>query len=90
MEVHSLAVPEHPFGLMAKVYREVFPLVHQELDKWKRKAETIQNPELKTQEEGLEYIRQQYQAHGELGKAVLGMHFNQSLSGDYVRGHVGT
>ena len=48
------------------------------------------NPELKTQEEGLEYIRQQYQAHGELGKAVLGMHFNQSLSGDYVRGHVGT
>ena len=49
MEVHSLAVPEHPFGLMAKVYREVFPLVHQELDKWKRKAETIQNPELKTQ-----------------------------------------
>ena len=31
------------------LYREVFPLVHQELDKWKRKAETIQNPELKTQ-----------------------------------------
>lgn len=49
MEVHSLSVPEHPFGLMAKVYREVFPLVHQELDKWRAKAENIQNPELKSQ-----------------------------------------
>ncbi|MCR4805361.1 MAG: sugar phosphate isomerase/epimerase [Clostridia bacterium] len=48
------------------------------------------NPALKTQEEGVEYIRGHYRAHGELAKAVLGLHFHQSLSGDYVRGHVGT
>lgn len=24
------------FGLMAKVYRDIFPLVHQELDIWKQ------------------------------------------------------
>ena len=47
------------------------------------------NPALRSQEEGAEYILKQYRAHGELGKAVLGMHFHQSLSGEYVRGHVG-
>ena len=47
------------------------------------------NPGLKTQAEGAEYILQNYPAPGALGKAVLGMHFHQSLSGDYVRGHVG-
>jgi hypothetical protein len=30
-----LTVPEHPFNLMAKVYREIFPLVHQELNMWR-------------------------------------------------------
>ena len=47
------------------------------------------DPALKTQEEGIEYIRRQYRAHGALAKSVLGLHFHQSLSGDYVRGHVG-
>ena len=47
------------------------------------------NPDLKTQEEGAAYIRRCYRAHGQLGKAVLGLHFHQSLSGDYVRAHVG-
>lgn len=44
-----LTVPEHPFGLMAKVYRDIFPLVHQELDIWKQKSESIHNSELKAQ-----------------------------------------
>lgn len=44
-----LTVPEHPFGLMAKVYRDIFPLVHQELDIWKQKSESIYNSELKAQ-----------------------------------------
>ncbi|NPC93815.1 tetraprenyl-beta-curcumene synthase family protein [Bacillus sp. WMMC1349] len=44
-----MSVPEHPFGLMARVYKDVFPLVHQELDKWRTKAESIENPELKSQ-----------------------------------------
>ena len=47
------------------------------------------NPDIRSQEEGAAYILQQYRAHGELRKAVRGMHFHQSVSGDYVRGHVG-
>ena len=47
------------------------------------------NPELRSQEEGAEYILQCYRAHGELRRAVRGLHFHQSVSGDYVRGHVG-
>jgi tetraprenyl-beta-curcumene synthase len=42
-------VPSHPFGLMTKVYRDVFPIVHQELDYWRRRAENIPNQELRTQ-----------------------------------------
>ena len=48
------------------------------------------NPALRSQEEGAAYILQKYRAHGELRKAVRGMHFHQSVSGDYVRSHVGT
>ncbi len=48
------------------------------------------NPSLRSQKQGAEYILRQYRAHGELGRAVLGMHFHQSLSRDYVRSHIGT
>ena len=48
------------------------------------------NPSLRTQAQGADYVRACYRAHGELGKAVLGMHFHQSISGAYVRSHVGT
>lgn len=48
------------------------------------------NPALRSQEEGAEYILQKYRAHGQLRRAVRGLHFHQSISGDYVRGHVGT
>ncbi len=42
-----LTVPEHPFNLMAKVYREIFPLVHQELNMWREKSDSIKNTELR-------------------------------------------
>ena len=47
------------------------------------------NPALRTQAEGIEYILGLYRAHGELSKSVRGMHFHQSLSGEYVRRHTG-
>ncbi len=47
------------------------------------------NPALRTQAQGASYILGHYRAHGALGKAVLGLHFHQSLSGRYVRDHVG-
>ena len=47
------------------------------------------NPKLRTQAEGIEYIRKLYRAHGELGRAVRGIHFHQSLSGPYVRKNTG-
>ncbi|WP_246941409.1 tetraprenyl-beta-curcumene synthase family protein [Bacillus pinisoli] len=42
-------VPSHPLGLMTKVYREVFPIVHKELDYWRGRAASIPNQELRTQ-----------------------------------------
>ena len=47
------------------------------------------NTALRTQAQGIEYILQRYRDHGELGRYVLGMHFHQSLSGAYVRKHMG-
>ena len=47
------------------------------------------NPSLRTQAEGIEYIRRAYHAHGRLGEYVLGIHFHQSLSGRYVRKNTG-
>ncbi|MCD7032661.1 tetraprenyl-beta-curcumene synthase family protein [Metabacillus sp. GX 13764] len=44
-----MSVPGHPIGLMAKVYREVFPVVHEFLGKWREKAEQIPDPELRSQ-----------------------------------------
>ena len=40
---------------------------------------------IRSQEEGAEYILSQYRAHGELGKNVLGLNFNQSISGAYAK-----
>nr|WP_239454019.1 tetraprenyl-beta-curcumene synthase family protein [Bacillus suaedaesalsae] len=42
-------VPAHPFSLMSRVYRDVFPIVHKELSYWKSRAEAIPNAELRTQ-----------------------------------------
>ena len=47
-------------------------LLHNELD-------------LRDQAEGVEYIRRLLEAHGELAKAVRGVHLNQSVTGDYAK-----
>ncbi|MEG9298663.1 tetraprenyl-beta-curcumene synthase family protein [Mangrovibacillus sp. Mu-81] len=44
-----MSVPASPFTLMRKVYRDIFPLVHAELDYWKNKADAIPNEELRKQ-----------------------------------------
>ena len=44
-----MGVPSHPISLMNDVYRKVFPIVHRELDDWKKKAEAIPNTELREQ-----------------------------------------
>ena len=41
------------------------------------------NTSLKTQEEGIAYIHQMLDVHGELCKYIRGVHLNQSLTGDY-------
>lgn len=44
-----MALPKSEEGLMIKVYKEVFPIVHSELGNWKSKAEQIPNEELRKQ-----------------------------------------
>ncbi|QED49040.1 tetraprenyl-beta-curcumene synthase family protein [Cytobacillus dafuensis] len=44
-----MGVPTMPISLMSKVYRKVLPLVHKELDFWRKRAEAIPDPELKKQ-----------------------------------------
>lgn len=41
------------------------------------------NTKIKTQEEGVSYIHQMLDAHGELAGCIRGMHLNQSLTGEY-------
>ena len=42
------------------------------------------NTSLRTQAEAAEYVHQMLDEHGELSKAVRGLHLHQSLSGEYV------
>lgn len=44
-----MAVPTEPFFLMNQVYRKVFPIVHQQLARWKDQANVIPNEELRRQ-----------------------------------------
>lgn len=44
-----MSLPKNPIQLMPKVYKNVFPLVHQELAYWKKYAESIPDPELRKQ-----------------------------------------
>ena len=44
---------------------------------------------LRSQAQGVEFIKKMYEAHGALGKSVLGLHFHQSVSGAYVRKNTG-
>ncbi|WP_281249051.1 tetraprenyl-beta-curcumene synthase family protein [Halobacillus massiliensis] len=45
----SVKVPTQAVPLMLKVYKDVFPKVHRELNSWKEEAELIPDPELRTQ-----------------------------------------
>ncbi len=47
------------------------------------------NPALKSEEEGAAYIAEMLRRHGSLCRYIRGMHLHQSLSGDFVRAHVG-
>lgn len=47
------------------------------------------NPDLATEQDGVAYIHQMLDAHGSLCKYIRGIHLHQSLSGAYVREHVG-
>ena len=44
-----MSVPSMPISLMSKIYRRVLPLVHKELNFWKKRAEEIPNQELRKQ-----------------------------------------
>ncbi len=43
------AVPKTPVTLMAGIYTKVLPEVHNQLNRWKRRAESIPDPELRKQ-----------------------------------------
>jgi hypothetical protein len=47
------------------------------------------NPGLNTEREGLVYIHQALNRHGELCRYIRGIHLNRSLSGAYVWSHIG-
>ncbi|MFC3884749.1 tetraprenyl-beta-curcumene synthase family protein [Bacillus songklensis] len=44
-----MKIPSHPFSLMKMVYRDVLPVVHEELANWRIYAESIPNEELRNQ-----------------------------------------
>ncbi|MFS0574098.1 tetraprenyl-beta-curcumene synthase family protein [Sporosarcina sp. 179-K 3D1 HS] len=44
-----MSVPLQPLTLMSRVYRDIMPIVHEELRYWKRRAQTIPNAELRQQ-----------------------------------------
>ncbi|MDQ0220284.1 tetraprenyl-beta-curcumene synthase family protein [Peribacillus cavernae] len=44
-----MSVPTNPLALMKNVYRDIFPIVHEELMLWTKRAETIPDQELRKQ-----------------------------------------
>ncbi len=46
-------------------------------------------PDLRSQQEGADYILRCLRRHGDLAGAVRGVHLHQSLSGEYVKRHTG-
>lgn len=44
-----MRIPTNPVGLMKRVYKEVFPIVHKHLDYWRKRASEIPNEELRKQ-----------------------------------------
>ena len=47
------------------------------------------NTKLRTQKQALDYIRDCYDAHGDVARKVRGLHLHQSLSGEYVERTLG-
>lgn len=47
------------------------------------------NPSLRTQRDGLAYLQQKLDEHGDLKRYIRGVHLHQSCSGAYVRAHTG-
>lgn len=47
------------------------------------------NTKLRTQRQALDYIRDCYDAHGDVARKVRGLHLHQSLSGEYVERTLG-
>ena len=47
------------------------------------------DPSIRTQAEGVRFILRKLEEHGSLAKAVRGLHFHQSVSGQYVRASIG-
>lgn len=48
------------------------------------------NWDIRSQRQGIEYILDMIEKHGELSRAVYGMHFHQSMSGEYCRRIIGS
>ncbi|WLR41173.1 tetraprenyl-beta-curcumene synthase family protein [Bacillus carboniphilus] len=44
-----MRIPQYPLQLMTKVYKDIFPIVHRTLNKWREQAENIPDPELRKQ-----------------------------------------
>ncbi|WP_170007990.1 tetraprenyl-beta-curcumene synthase family protein [Bacillus fonticola] len=44
-----MSIPSHPFTFMRRVYKDVFPVVHHELNYWRERAAAIPNKELRNQ-----------------------------------------
>ena len=47
------------------------------------------NPRIRTQAEGIAYIRTMLDCHGDMSRLIRGVHLHQSVSGQYVRRHTG-
>lgn len=47
------------------------------------------NTRIRTQADGVDYIRAMLEHHGELSRMIRGVHLHQSVSGAYVRAHTG-
>ncbi|MBQ1332357.1 MAG: TIM barrel protein [Lachnospiraceae bacterium] len=47
------------------------------------------NPAIRSEADGVRWILDCIEAHGETSKMIRGMHFHQGVSGEYVRTHIG-
>ena len=48
------------------------------------------NTTIQNEADGIKWILENIEKHGELSKRIYGLHFHQSVSGDYVRTHTGS